>query len=250
MTSSGHLFTSGTFWTGIGTIATIVAGFQGLIVWRLGAPRRRLVYTLEVVSLLPYSLPQFVASGLKIMHGTSILTDPRLVVLTVESRARLDITSTDFDQGEPLIFDLGAPIVTLLDISPDGVDSPITVPSSGDRAVTIPRQLIRRGPLVAVQLLVDGEPSLRVTHRIVNAEIRDKVADERRSMYLSRALGIGFILAIPVALGLASGGGFYSVLVALFLLSGVGALIWVAGVALSWLQSRILSIASRLRSTT
>lgn len=249
MEASGHLYASGTFWTGLGTIATIVVGFQALILWRLGAPRRRLVYTLEVRSLLPRGLPQLVANSLKIVHGTTALTDPRLVVLSVESRARLDITSADFDQDEPLVFDLGTPIVSVLDVSPDGVDAPIAMPMPGDRTIEIPKRLIRKGPLVDVQLLVEGEPKLRVAHRIVNTVVKDKAADERRSTYLTRTLGIGFILAVAVVIGISSGGGFYSVLIALVLVSGAAALLWAAGAVLDWLQSRILSVISRLRVT-
>lgn len=156
---------------------------------------------------MPKEVPRVAAEAAKIMYDEVVLTDPRAVTLSVESRARTDISSADFDQRKPLEFDLGTVIAAQFDLSHAGGDSPIEAAAPGDRSMRLPPQLIRKGPVVKVLLLVDGQPQLTVRNPLIFMDVRDKAVDQRRNNLMTRAAVWGLALTSPVVLGIASGGG-------------------------------------------
>ena len=117
MLASGPFYTSLFFWTVASPIICLIIGlltvFVTLGTWRFGPPRPLLIYNMPVAtSLLTMDAPSFghASSDLKIVYCGHVLTNPYVVRLRVDSQRRKDISSLDFDQEQPVVFDLGAPI--------------------------------------------------------------------------------------------------------------------------------------------
>lgn len=69
------------------------------------------------------------------------LTDPHFVRLHVENKSRQDIQSADFDQGKPLVFDIGARVVAIF------VDELLDVRGCGNSVAIFPTLIPRNWPM-------------------------------------------------------------------------------------------------------
>ena len=56
-------------------------------------------------------------AGIKVLHEDKPLTSPHVVELHLVLNSRSDIRSADFDEGQPLVLDVGAHIVTIIESS-------------------------------------------------------------------------------------------------------------------------------------
>jgi hypothetical protein len=99
------------FWS-VTTLAAIVLAGLGTILfpYAFGARRRLLIYGVELSAPLLSRMGTGL-SDLKITLGDVPLVNPRTVALRVENRSRQDIGSADFDQGKPLVLDVGSKII-------------------------------------------------------------------------------------------------------------------------------------------
>src|SRR3977135_4399653 len=82
----------------------------------MGPPRRLLTYRIPIAtSLLSSNAPGGLARDeLRIIYRGTELTDPYIVSFYIENQSRSDISSKDFDEKNPLVFDIGASIVSLV----------------------------------------------------------------------------------------------------------------------------------------
>ena len=170
---AARFYTSGTFWAIVVVVVTIVAGAVTVVLWRLGAPRRLIVYSMEPTSLLATSAPRRAVSGLKVSYQDEVLTNPYLVILRVESRSRRDIATADFDAGRPLVFDIGARIVAPVGGGSSVIRSPGGVISYSERQVSVAPLLIRKGQLFRLELLTDGTPHLSCQSPLIDVTVRE-----------------------------------------------------------------------------
>jgi hypothetical protein len=107
-----HWYSSETLWVQIGVgVALLIGVLTLLVTW---VPRQRLYYWAPPAT--PLLVPGLRETGLEIRHDGRQLVDPYLLEVTLTARGRRDIPSSAFDQGRPLVFDLGAGIVKVLQV--------------------------------------------------------------------------------------------------------------------------------------
>ena len=168
--ATGHWYTSGTT---ISIAAALIIGVVGVAVtWRAGFPPKKLLtYRLsEPTSLVSSESLGPARADLSVTYSGAELSNPYVVTLYAESRSRRDIRSVDFDQDKPLVFDLGAKILAVV-----GTD--LSRPSAGafsidGNRVELPPCLIRRGQLLRISLLTDGEPRLTCHNPLADVEVQ------------------------------------------------------------------------------
>lgn len=233
MLAGGPWYTSATTigWTAIGV--AVVFGVVTIALWRLGIPRRLLIYTTESTSLLLASdLTVKAASDIKVTLRDKVVNDPYLVTLTVDSRSRRDIRASDFDDGKPLLFHIGAPIVAASRSLGKGQRPPnltrTGVSADLSQILRIDPALIRRGQWFRLTLLTEGEPS--VTHE---SPIADVTVRKGTTSILPQEFWVPLVLAmLMLSGGLILGHPHLSVPLVLV---GIG-LISVASLATGWIS--------------
>lgn len=198
--ASGALITSAVFWgPAVGVIAIVVSTVA--IMWvtdRVGIPKRRLLYSMPVVTPLLNSrsdLPQ----DIEVRRAGKVLTTPQVVNIEITGKGRLDIARDAFDGAESLPFNIDVTIVECLKVA--------TVPSNRrdptwrieGSTLLIGPSLIGRRQSTIFTLLVDGEsPALAAPPQLLrDVEIRprDPAPDTRLWDHIVVMLG-----AIIVAL--------------------------------------------------
>jgi len=158
-------------------LAALTLGFM-LYAWLTGGPHRRLVYTVEAASLLlTGGLPSRSSGEIKVTIRDQIVADPYLAILAVESRSRKAVRPGDFEQGKPLLFHIGVPIVAASRLSlGKGQDAP-GMGAMGDlghpvQTVRIQPALIRKGRWFRLSLLTDGPPDLTHENPLADITVR------------------------------------------------------------------------------
>jgi hypothetical protein len=180
--ASGPIYASGTFLAGAGVAVAFAALLVAVLAWRLGTPRRLLVYS------LPFSAPMlnpstrgFHQTQVQVLVDNRPLDDPYSVILRLQNKSRRDITSRDFDQEKPLHFDLGVKIVG------HGSKS-ITEYVVSDTAVDLSPALISAGQILQIVFLTDGAPHVTYSGQLINTAVREGVPDDglTRRRFLAR----------------------------------------------------------------
>ena len=137
-------------------------------------------------------------------RGLVSVRDPYLVNLYVESQSRRDISAKEFDSNKPLVFDLGASIV-----APVGKLSSKKTGTLGDDVLTISENtveispcLIRKGPMLSLDLLLSGPPHLTHKSPLVDVDVLGGSGD----YVFGWGQGAGCLVAIAIiAAGLLAG---------------------------------------------
>lgn len=146
---------SNDFWNTFLTVLAAVVIGGGTIWAALYAvnPTKRLIWRSDVNEAI---IPDGV-STLSVLHAGASVSEPRLVDLQIKNNGRRDIEPTWFSHDtDALIFDLGAPIVDLVDIStfPSSTIAP-AVSYSGSK-LHLHKSLVAKEQRVKVVALVDG----------------------------------------------------------------------------------------------
>ena len=92
----------------VSVVGIVIATAVSVWTYRRTHPKRQLRYRVEITPLVASGAER---SRLTITLDGQIVTDPQLVTLSLWSTGRADISSTAFDAGTPLTFDLGAPVI-------------------------------------------------------------------------------------------------------------------------------------------
>jgi hypothetical protein len=192
-----HWYSSGTFWAALGVGVALLIGVPTfLVTW---VPRQRLYYW------APPATPLVAAStrgitDLEIRHDGRRLADPYLLAVTLTVRGRRDIPSSAFDQGRPLVFDLGARIVKVLQIRCSPAASlapPVTV---GGSALRVGPELVGRRQITTISVLVDGGCPHLVCTQPVLAQVSLIARDPPDPLPWSRAVMVAWVVVTgPVA---------------------------------------------------
>ncbi|MFI7455646.1 hypothetical protein ACIBQX_49875 [Nonomuraea sp. NPDC049714] len=133
-------------------------------------PKRQLTFSLGRSSPLLADSGHSV-TGLKISVNDVEVTHPVITILTITQTGWNDIPSSDFDQGRPIEISSSAPIVQVVDASPD--KSPLgrsLTFSSGQ--ITLGPELVRRGTEVELAILTDAEPEFGFDQHILNCRLK------------------------------------------------------------------------------
>src|SRR6266851_546106 len=188
MFASGPLYTSGAFigWVTIGV--AVIVGVSAYVMWLFGIPRRKLWYSAEITSLIATS-PVEPDPKLRVVYDGTALTDPYLITLRLVSRSRRDIGNDDFNGGDPLVFDLQAPIVAALGATSVGLTSP-RGPGVGTSFRVRPRK-ISRGEVLRLDLLTEGRPRLSPPQNpLLNVNVIDEDRWSRRRPLVGGVIGL------------------------------------------------------------
>jgi hypothetical protein len=154
-------YSSGTFWAAASVVVMLVGVVATVLVnW---VPRQRLYYR------APPPTPLLAPStrdipDLEIHHEGQPLTDPYLLEVMLTARGRRDILRSAFDQDQPLVFDLGAGIVKVLQIRCSPTISPAPPVAHEGRTLRVGPALISRRQTTSIAVLVNGtDPDLKCT---------------------------------------------------------------------------------------
>lgn len=179
-------FDSGTFWTAVGSLAgaaaLLIAAVSSIRAYFLA--RRTIIYSVAASFPLISYYPG-VTQALKVLHDDKELVDPYVLEIQLASKARRDIPSASFDQGQPLRVDVGVPIISLNKIDVIRKSDPKPKVEIDGATLKIGPSLIRKRQEITLAVLVDG-PDARLSCQspIIDVRMRRKIAYERGQMRL------------------------------------------------------------------
>ncbi|MEU5651285.1 hypothetical protein ABZ767_18445 [Streptomyces pseudogriseolus] len=194
-------YESGSFWQfAITTLVAVAVGFLGAFATlRASNPKRRLAYwTLANTSLFVASHSQ--TGALTVAHHGTTVQRPRVVELELRNTGRRDITAAQFHAGQPIVYDLGADVVAVLEVAsqPTGTVAPSVGISAGARhRIEVPPCLLARKQKVNISLLVDGpeRPVRCLGAPLVDVQVRETAEPVRsRSVMLMYGWAINFVV--------------------------------------------------------
>jgi hypothetical protein len=183
MIASAQFYTSGTFWTAVTAIGSLLLVLVTILF--LKQPKRLLLYTISEATSVVTSRAtgDRVGTKLQVIYGSDTLDDPYITSLHIQIRGRRDIRAADFEQDEPLKFDFGARIVALLPMS-----EPLPLAEKGLRAagtkILIGPTLIRKRATVRIDTLTDGKPDVRCHSPLADVKDRKVSTLSRRESWL------------------------------------------------------------------
>jgi hypothetical protein len=163
------------------TVALVVLAVLTLAVtvylWRVGPPRKRIVYSMPVATSLLSSrvhLPSgMITISYKDEDGYVSVPDPYLVNLHVESKSRRDISAKEFNADKPLVFDLGTRIFAT--VGESSSTRTVTLPDAtltiGESTVELSPCLIHNGTVLSLDLLLSGPPELTHSSPLIDVDV-------------------------------------------------------------------------------
>jgi hypothetical protein len=116
-------------------------------------------------------------SQLRVIYGEGDRERPldqaRVVRLRLVSRSVKDIPTAAFDDGAPLIIDLGTPVLAILgDHEPTQPSRP-PITDCGNQVRIMPR-LIKKGQVITINVLVDGISYVQVFSPLIEVRVSEK----------------------------------------------------------------------------
>lgn len=146
-------------------------------------------------------------------HGAP-LASPRIVELVIANSGRRDITATMFHASQPIRFDFGVPVCTILDATttPAGSVRPmfdtagwvvVARDGSGECWVDVAPSLLSRGQEVVMTVLVDGAEKTVECSRYPLVDVKQRPVPLRGRTY-ANAIGTGLLAGLEVAIPFAS----------------------------------------------
>ncbi|MCP2250221.1 hypothetical protein LX86_009012 [Lentzea aerocolonigenes] len=175
----------------VAALGVLVALAGAFFAWRaLFPPRRRLTVTEQsVVSMLSNASHEM--TGVEVTRGGQKLVDPHIVSVTVNNAGRHAVTSDHFDQGRPVVIDLGVPVIEVIKSCYGGKSGFVDVRCSvNGTAVALGPDLLPRKSELVVQVLTSGRPKLTsVDHRLVDTAVQ--VVDRGREVFVTPRVALG-----------------------------------------------------------
>lgn len=137
------------------------------------------------------------AATLKVVVNGEEVKDPRSVTVHFVSYGRLDVPSSAYDGGKPVVIDLGVPVVQQLDSSGIAAED-FNVDGS---TITIAPHLIKAGAQYQWEVVCDGPPEVTIDPPLIDTDVMDPrrawiEGGKKGRLYTlgAGALGIGLIL--------------------------------------------------------
>ena len=159
---------------------------------------------MPVVTPLLNPAPDAPRPGIEVRRGDRLLADPHAVEVRLVNEGRRDIPSAAFDQRQPLILDVGAPIVEILKIA-SSPEREVLVTVQGASVKIGPALIVRRQE-ISLSLLVDGAASRLTCPQppLIDIDVRyGESATSLRWRWWTAALG-ALVVTLVVLLNLPS----------------------------------------------
>ena len=181
------------------TVAGTVIAFLSLCGAAFGYIRRRVrgrkIITYELLASVPFlpNVPGLEAAGLSVIHNGEKLDNAHLLQVQVVSKSARDISTKSFDQGRPLCFDVGAPVVALLEAAYCPDQPPLPEVEITETGLQIRPDIIRSRQDMRFSVLVNG-PGARLTcssNPLLNYRLREATsyqARQKRSLMIRRII--------------------------------------------------------------
>lgn len=178
---AGAWYTSGTLWTATGAIVALLVGLAiAVVTYIVAFPKRRLLYEMTVATPL-LTAPAGIRDDIELRHRGVPLTEPQLLEIQLISRGRKDIPSHSYDNGDPIILDVGVRIVEVLKTCSQPVSARPPRVSRNETSLSIGPSLISKRQEIVFTLLVDGSnPHLKCQSSLVDVEVRQLQTEDLR----------------------------------------------------------------------
>ncbi|MGY5129220.1 hypothetical protein [Streptomyces nigrescens] len=165
-------YASDVLWAAVGSVVALVTGFTAAVIsHRVGTPKRRLWYGIyRSTRLLAEETGR--VPELEVRHMGAVLEDPYIVEFRIVSRGRQDIPSSSYDAGQPITFDMGVPVLGVLETENQPVTSPSPRMTLDATALKIGPSLLKKRQMVTYTLLVDGQPNLTSVAALEGVDLR------------------------------------------------------------------------------
>lgn len=133
----GHTLAHVKYWTIAGVVIAFLSFCGTVTAWVIKRLRSRPVITYELAESIPF-IPEldYRKAGVSVLHHGEKIADPHLLVVELVSKYRKDIPTGTFDQGRPLVIDVGTSIVTLLEIKYEPQQAPYPETTTAGSALT------------------------------------------------------------------------------------------------------------------
>ncbi|MBL1095170.1 hypothetical protein [Streptomyces coffeae] len=184
-------YASDVFWAAVGGVATLATGFAAAVIThRVGTPKRRLWYgiyrTTRLLAEETGRVPE-----LEVRQRGIVLEDPYIVEFRMVSRGRHDIPSSSYDAGQPITFDMGVPVLGVLETENQPVTSPVPRMALDGTALKVGPSLLKKRHMVTYTLLVDGQPNLTSLAALEGVDLRLLRPAREMDVALEFAEGLG-----------------------------------------------------------
>lgn len=208
-------YASGIFWAAVGSLSTLFALVATVLLRRFPVPHV-IVYRLPAAtSLLSTDAPGMEHADIQVTSHGQPVTRPYVVSMRIESRSRFDIRRSDFDGDIPMVFDLSTEIVSpVLIEGSEELKAAIEIAGS---EIKIKPATIQWKQYVQINVLTEGEPSLKTRNRPVGTRLSDQAIYNLKRRILQGVLLLilaAVDLLYPTLKGVAAGiqGGIFLVL--------------------------------------
>ncbi|KAB2974212.1 hypothetical protein F8R89_20810 [Streptomyces sp. SS1-1] len=176
-------------------LVALVAGVVGVLYARraLFPVNRAISYRMDTSRLLAGDA-QALPGALTVNYNGEDLQDPHVVKLRLRSTGRHAVASEHYDQGRPIKFDLGRPVVLL--------DSPSTsaIEVIGSQVKYGP-ELMPPGQSVTVSLITQGKPLLSVEQYFIDTKVINESPEPSSAVQVARWEFLPAVLGTLAAVG-------------------------------------------------
>jgi len=132
----------------------VVAGLVGTFLTWKGLPKKRIYFGLSDVADL------LLSEKLNLQYERTQLSAPHTVTVVIESDGRNSVQRDDFDNGEPLVLQLGADILEVIRASSSPAHYRVPLAVIEGQSLHIGPSRIGRQQTIFYTLIIDGRPEL------------------------------------------------------------------------------------------
>jgi len=171
-------------WAAISTGIAFLSLCGGAFEYLRRRLRGRKIITYELLASVPFlrDMPGIESAGLSVIYDGEKLADPHLLQVQVTSKSALDIPTKAFDQARPLCFDVGVPVIALLETTFDPDQAPLPEIMTNGSVLQVQPSLTRRRQDMTFSVLADG-PGAHLTcssNPLLNYTPREGKSDQER----------------------------------------------------------------------
>jgi hypothetical protein len=174
MDAASEWYASGTFWAGAGAVAGLVGALAGIwVTFAVGFPRRQLLYRIQAVAPL-IAAHEGMRGNLGPRDHGRILAHPRAFTIELVSRGRKNISNDAYNNDQPLRFNVGSPIIDVLQVVSQPKMLPTPTVSFDGTFVNVGPSLIGRRHTITIAVLAEGQPTLTCESPLIDVQVRDR----------------------------------------------------------------------------